>query len=132
MTESTRSAAPTIVPTLRYRDAAAAILWLEDAFGFERMTVVADQDGTIAHAELRFGVGVVMLGQLRDESGPPVDRQGIYVVVPDSDAHHALARAAGAEILAAPFDTDYGSREYTARDPDGHSWSFGTYAPDVT
>ena len=37
------------------------------------------------------------------------------------------ARAAGAEIIAGPHDTDYGSRDFAARDPEGNRWSFGTY-----
>jgi len=28
-------------------------------------------------------------------------------------------------------DTDYGSRDYAARDPEGNVWSFGTYRPAV-
>ena len=47
----------------------------------------------------------------------------------DADAHHARARAAGAEILLALEDQDYGGRGYTCRDPQGHVWSFGTFDP---
>lgn len=132
MADQHRASSPGIFPTVRYEDAAAAIDWLTAAFGFERGTVVADDDGVIAHAELRFGAGVVMLGQLREEHhGAPTDRQTIYVSVPDLDAHHARALAAGAEILSAPFDTDYSSREYAARDLDGYRWDFGTYTPEM-
>ncbi len=52
-----------------------------------------------------------------------------YVVVPDIDAHYARAKAAGAKIERPPADTEYSSREYSARDCDGHLWSFGTYDP---
>jgi len=55
----------------------------------------------------------------------------VYVVVGDPDAHHDRAKAAGAEIVAGLTDTDYGSRDYSARDPDGNLWSFGTYRPSV-
>jgi uncharacterized glyoxalase superfamily protein PhnB len=41
------------------------------------------------------------------------------------------ARAAGAEIIVEPHDTDYGSRDYAARDPEGNVCSFGTYRPAV-
>ncbi len=72
-----------------------------------------------------------MLGQARDVThGPPTSGQAIYVSVSDADAHHAQAVAAGAEILSSPFDTDYGSREYAARDLDGFRWDFGTYTPE--
>ena len=53
----------------------------------------------------------------------------VYVVVDDPDAHHERARAAGAEIVRELHDTDYGSREYGAKDPEGNAWYFGTYQP---
>ena len=53
----------------------------------------------------------------------------IYLVVDDPDAHYERAVAAGAEIVQPLTDEDYGSRGYTARDPEGNVWSFGTYQP---
>jgi uncharacterized glyoxalase superfamily protein PhnB len=53
----------------------------------------------------------------------------IYIAVDDLDAHCERARAAGAEIVREPYDTDYGSRDYSARDLEGNVWSFGTYRP---
>jgi hypothetical protein len=76
------------------------------------------------------GNGIVMLGSSRPDA--PATRGGgggIYVVVIDPDAHCARARDAGAEILREPFDTDYGSRDYSAKDPEGNVWHFGTYQP---
>jgi uncharacterized glyoxalase superfamily protein PhnB len=121
----------TISPTYQYRDARAAIDFLERAFGFERVVVYEGEDGReIAHAELRHGDGWVMLGSL-DDSGltTPPGAGSAYVVVEDADALHARAAEAGAEIVRPPFDTDYGSRDFTARDPEGNVWHFGTYAP---
>jgi uncharacterized glyoxalase superfamily protein PhnB len=114
---------PTVFPVLRYADAHAAIAFLVAAFGAERHAVYAD-GGTVQHAELRLGNGIVMLG-----SGDVSANASVYVVVDDPDAHYARARAAGAEIVREPHDTDYGSREYGARDPEGNAWSFGTYQP---
>ena len=129
----------TIFPTMRYRDAPAAIEWLCRAFGFERHLVVPGPDGTIAHAELRLGAGMVMLGsygtgefdRLMATPGDAGGRctQSIYVVVPDVDAHHDRAAGAGAEIVKAPRDEDFGGRNYICRDPEGHLWSFGSYDP---
>ena len=126
----------TIFPALRYQDAPAAIDWLERAFGFERHQVIEDPGGTIAHAELRLGDAMIMLGSVRppgtpgfSEVAPPPGSASLYVVVEDPDALSARAAAAGAEIVAAPSDTDYGSRELTARDLEGNVWSFGTYQP---
>ena len=53
----------------------------------------------------------------------------IHGVVEEPDGHPEQARAAGAEIVRAPASTGYGSREYSARDPEGNHWSFGTYQP---
>jgi uncharacterized glyoxalase superfamily protein PhnB len=53
----------------------------------------------------------------------------VYVVIDDVDAHAERARANGAEITRDPSDTDYGSRGYSARDPEGNTWHFGTYQP---
>jgi uncharacterized glyoxalase superfamily protein PhnB len=121
---------PTVFPTLSYDDAPAAIDFLVEAFGAERHAVYAGDDGTIRHAELRFGNGLVMFGSAKDASSATRGRAGgIYVAVADADAHCAQARAAGAEITRDLFDTDYGSREYAATDPEGNSWYFGTYQP---
>jgi uncharacterized glyoxalase superfamily protein PhnB len=115
---------------LRYRDARAAIDWLCDAFGFERHAVHEGDGGDIVHAELRHGDGFVMLGTARDDVfGERIGQGWAYVVVDDPDAHHARAVEAGAEIVVGLTDTGYGSRDYSARDPEGNLWSFGTYAP---
>jgi uncharacterized glyoxalase superfamily protein PhnB len=122
-----------ISPILRYRDAHAAIEFLERAFGFERMEVHEDDSGAVVHAELRYGDDLVMLGSSARPGGDRYgDRTGngwSYVVVEDADSHHERARAAGAEIAGELADQDYGSRDYTARDPEGNIWSFGTYRP---
>jgi uncharacterized glyoxalase superfamily protein PhnB len=121
---------PTMFPSLSYDDAAAAIDFLCDAFGFERHAVYAADDGRIQHAELRSGNGLVMFGSASPEY--PAARGssgGTYVVVEDPDAHCAQARVAGAEITRDLHDTEYGSREYGAKDPEGNNWYFGTYQP---
>jgi uncharacterized glyoxalase superfamily protein PhnB len=120
----------TIFPSLRYRDARRAIEFLQEAFGFEATMVVDGENGTVAHAELWYGDGAVMLGTDRDDSyGSHVGQGWMYVVIEDADAHYARARAAGAEIVRELEDQDYGSRDYSARDFEGNLWSFGTYRP---
>jgi uncharacterized glyoxalase superfamily protein PhnB len=127
---------PNIFPSLRYRDANAAIDWLKDVFGFEEKAVYRGDDGEVHHAELRLGAGMIMLGQHRPDgwfgdSEPDAERSpaGIYVVLEDVDGHCAHAREKGADIFREPVDQDYGSREYSARDLEGNRWSFGTYDP---
>ena len=96
-----------IIPTLRYADAPAAIDWLYRAFGFEQHLVVPGEDGGIAHAQLVFGNGMVMLGSARDDdfgklqapgSKPGTVTQSAYIIVSDVDEHHAKAVSAGAEV----------------------------------
>src|SRR4051794_507238 len=137
MSGSVNDARPNIFPCLRYEDAPAAIEWLARAFGFEKGLVVPNPDGTIAHAELKLGSGTIMLGSAReDHFGMKSPRklgginQSIYIALADVDAHYRRAEIAGAEIVMEPHDTDYGSREYGARDHEGNLWSFGTYMPE--
>ncbi len=123
--------APTLYPLMRFDDAPAAIDFLERAFGFVAREVIANPDGTIAHAELALGPSVLMLGSDRDDPrlGRRAGKGWIYVAVDDADEHCRRARNEGAEIIAEPFDTDYGSRDYSALDPEGNEWHFGTYRP---
>ena len=116
---------PNIFPFMRFADPDAAIEWLSRAFGFEQRSVYRSDEGVVQHAELSLGAGTIMLGP-----GDP-SSQGVYIAVEDADAHYERAKAAGADIVRELEDTDYGSREYTARDPDGHVWSFGTYRPEA-
>jgi uncharacterized glyoxalase superfamily protein PhnB len=131
----------TIIPTLRYEDAPKAIDWLCRAFGFERHVVYPGEDGTVAHAQLTFGNGMIMVGSARDDEFGKLQRtpaeaggfgtQSPYVIVADADAHHARAVAAGAKVVYALRTEDYGGRGYSCRDPEGHLWNFGTYDPWV-
>ncbi|MCY0941953.1 VOC family protein [Streptomyces antarcticus] len=127
---------PSICPTLLYRDAKAAIRQLTEAFGFHQVAVYEGDDGTVAHAELSYGSGAVMLGSKGrggafDKAMEGAGPTGVYVVVDDVDGHHRRAVEHGVEILMEPTDQDYGSRDYMARDLEGNVWSFGTYAPQV-
>jgi uncharacterized glyoxalase superfamily protein PhnB len=120
---------------LSYADARAAIKWLGDAFGFEPAAVHNDEVGRVAHAELRFRDSVVMLGDEAAASSPlfrnHLGEGWLYVAVEDPDGHYERAKAAGAEIVMELTDQDYGSRDYSCRDPEGNLWSFGTYVPDA-
>ncbi len=129
----------TIIPGHRYRNAPAAIDWLCRVFGFERHAVHEGENGIILHAELTLGNGMIMLGSGKDdESGRGfkspdelggVETRSLYIVVPDADAAHARAVAAGANVTTPLHDTPYGSRDFTVKDPEGHSWYVGTYDP---
>jgi len=131
MTDNDKTPPPQVWPTLRARDARGLIRFLVDAFGFEETVVYADGD-LVHHAQLSWPPGGgVMLGSVREDSGDgvpvPPGSFGCYVVTDDPDALFARATAAGAEIISGLHETDYGSRDFAARDPEGNRWSFGTY-----
>ena len=124
--------APSIYPVLRYADADKARMFLADALGFEEVAVHRDDQGTIAHATMSWQGDLFMFSGSKG-AGDPVDLgpSVIYVAVDDPDAHHDRAAAAGAELVMALTDQDYGSREYAARDTEGNVWCFGTYRPEA-
>jgi uncharacterized glyoxalase superfamily protein PhnB len=141
MTNYAKACRSTIVPSLRYRNALAAIDWLIGAFGFEKQAVYLGPDNTtVMHAQLTFGNGMVMLGSV-DNGGEVAnlmvqpdeiglrETKGIYVIVSDADAVYSTAKAAGAPMVLDIRDMDYGGRAFTCRDLEGHLWSIGTYDP---
>jgi len=135
----------TVIPCLRYRDASTAIDWLCAAFGLEKHAVHANPDGSIAHAQLTFGNGMIMLGSVsaaaagndaewgrlirQPDELNGAETQSAYLIVSDADAALARAKAAGATIVLDIKDEDYGGRGFSCRDLEGHLWSFGTYDP---
>lgn len=131
----------TVIPCLRYRDAPAAIEWLCEVFGFEKHVVYPHDDGTIMHAELRFGKGMIMLGSVRKEENEfgklmkqpneigNFETQSPYVIVENVDALYERVKNAGGKIVIDIRDQSYGSRDFSCRDLEGHLWNFGTYDP---
>ena len=119
---------PQVWPSLQARDARALIRFLVDAFGFEE-TAVYDEGDRVDHAELSWPAGGgIMLGSVRDAArASQPGTFSAYVVTDDPDGLLARARAAGAEVTSELQDTDYGSRDFAARDPEGNDWYFGTY-----
>ena len=132
---TTASTPANIYPSLYYDDASAAIEWLCNAFGFTKRMVIPGPDGTVAHSELSFGPGVIMVGTARTDRGCLSPKrlggvsQGLCVQVDDPDAHLARAIQWGAVIVQPIKDEEYGARGYMAKDPEGHVWYFGNYRP---
>ena len=141
---------PRISPGVYYRDALAMLGWLQQAFGFT-LQVKVEEDGHLVHSQLTYGDGLIMVGEELAgkelaSDGPEANKrrfgitrlspatagcntQNLMVYVDDVDAHCAVARAAGAVIVAEPEDQDYGpehwcDRAYGATDPEGHLWWF--------
>ena len=106
---------PRISAAVFYDDAARAIAWLCEAFGFEVRLKVEGEGGRIEHSELTFGEGLIMVGSSGGRSDRPVpfpcrsprslggaNTQTLCICVDDVDAHCERARAAGAKIVEAP------------------------------
>jgi uncharacterized glyoxalase superfamily protein PhnB len=141
MSSLAKNTKATLIPVLRYRDAPAAIEWLCSTFGFEKHLVVPNEDGTIAHAQLSFGNGMIMLGSVlktetefgrlmkQPDEIPGAQTQSTYVVVTNADAACIRAKTGGATIVMDIRDEDYGGRAFSCNDHEGHLWSFGTYDP---
>lgn len=117
-----------------YLDPKAAFRWLEQAFGFEPLMVILDENENLLHSEMTYGESVVMVGSewSADHKSPKSlggkNTQTVHVQLArgdDIDAHCEHARKAGAEILQEPDTQFYGDRTYRARDPEGHIWTFG-------
>jgi uncharacterized glyoxalase superfamily protein PhnB len=126
---------PRISSALYYQDPKAAIAWLCGAFGFEVRLVVETGGGGVAHSELVFGDGVIMVGTAgaRPHAQSPRatggNTQSLMVYVDDVEAHCQRARAYGARIVTEPKMSDYGDeywsdRAYGAFDCEGHEWWF--------
>ena len=136
---SDKTPPPQVWPTLRATDAPTLIRFLVDVVGFEETAVYGEGD-VVHHAELSWPLGGgIMLGSARDDGDPatgptPPGACSAYIVVDEPDALCARIRAAGGEIVVDLHDTDYGSRDFAIRDPEGNRWYFGTYrgAPRAT
>jgi uncharacterized glyoxalase superfamily protein PhnB len=130
------------IPCLAYQDAGKAIDWLNQAFGFEKKMVYQMDDGKIAHAELTYKGNMIMLGSSDsgsdwsklikhpDEIGG-FESQSPYIIIESNeiDNHYLRAKEHGARILIDLKEEDYGGKNYTCSDPEGHIWSFGSYDP---
>ena len=133
---------PRLSTAISYDDAARAIDWLCDAFGFHVRIKVVGEGGKIVHSELEWGEALIMAAQSGGRADRPLHPPGaspksvggantqcVMLFVDDADAHCAHARAHGAKIVDEPADHDYGAeywtdRSYGAVDLEGHMWWF--------
>jgi uncharacterized glyoxalase superfamily protein PhnB len=129
-----------VIPSFRYKDAQAAITWLETVLGFSRKAVYDGPDGTVAHAELTLGTGMIMLGSASnvspypDRSATPTDvgmrvTSPMYVIVEDCEPVWERAKAAGVEVVMELTTMSYGGKAFTVCDPEGFVWAVGEYDP---
>ena len=122
--------ASTVIPVLIYPDVREAVAWLGAAFGFvERVRI-----GENHRAQLAFGDGAVIVGDIRHDQRPPRPGEVTHSVVVRVDNvrdHCERARENGARIVMEPIDFEYGERQYAAEDPAGHRWTFSETLVDT-
>jgi uncharacterized glyoxalase superfamily protein PhnB len=119
-----------VIPVLIYPDVREAVNWLVEAFGLQERLWIGENH----RAQLSFGDGAVIVGDVRNDRVPP--RRGevthsVMVRVDDARGHCERAREHGARIIAEPSDFEFGERQYTAEDPAGHQWTFSQTIADV-
>ena len=131
MSEASRQ---TVIPSLRYDDAPAAIAWLREIFGMTEHFVAPGEDGRIDHAQIEWRGSLIMLGSVSRDSEAWYDlscRHGSVNLTAESAAQvdeiYARAQAAGATVMQPLEDTGYGSHAFTLADPEGNLWYLGTY-----
>lgn len=131
-------AAPTqtLFPVLTVQDPDAAIAWLAEALGAEAHLVVRDDAGAVQHAEIRVGHALVLLASAPDPTygtrsphALGATTAGVYVVADDVQGAFDRAQSAGASVVQPLRQTDYGSTDFSVRDPEGHLWHVGSYHP---
>ena len=130
---------PRITANVFYDDPAAALEWLEKAFGFETRMSMPGPDGALIHAEMQVEDSAIMMSPTSDGDPWASPRslsgavtQSLYIYVDDVDAHFARARSAGATIDSEPEDMFWGDRTYVAVDPEGHRWTFAQAVREVS
>lgn len=130
---------PSVFSALCYKNPRPMLTWLEDAFGFEQSMVILDAEGNVAHSQMTFGDGMIMVGSEWSENhASPAslggkNTQTVHLhLSEDVDAHCERARRAGAEIMQEPATQFYGDRTYRARDREGHIWTFSQTVQQMT
>ena len=122
---------PSITPAISYLDPRAALDFLKNAFGFELDLLIEDENGNVAHSQMAYGDGKIMVGtewsanHKSPKSIGGLCTQTVHMHLTENiDAHCETARKSGAEIIAECETQFYGDRTYRARDPEGHIWTF--------
>ena len=133
MTTRNRSVpADGVLPHVTYLDLQEAITWLTNAFGFREYYRYGEAP---SGGQMWAGKVAIQVRQAEGGRKSPAQlgygTQSLTIFVDDVDGHYARAKAAGAKILEAPHETEYGEYQYAAEDLDGHHWLFSRHAKDL-
>jgi PhnB protein len=121
---------PQVSPYLIVDEPAALIEFIKAVFGATEIRRHEDDKGRIAHAEMRIGDSVVMMGGANEQW--PAQPAALYVYVEDTDAAYQRGLVAGATSLQEPADQFYGDRSAGVRDRFGNQWFIGTHIESMS
>jgi PhnB protein len=119
-----------VTPYLTVSGVARLIDFVKEVFDAEEVLRMPGPDGNVAHAEVRIGGSMVMMGEPMDDSArmPAM----LHVYVKDVDAVYARALQAGATSVREPEDQFYGDRSGGVKDAFGNLWYMATHVEDVS
>jgi uncharacterized glyoxalase superfamily protein PhnB len=125
-----------ILPHVYYENVADAFNWLIEVFGFVEHYRLELPDGQLHGVMMHHGDAWIMLKNsgrtLTSPAKLGVATQSLMVFVEDVDEHYRRAKSSGARIVEELFDTEYGERQYSAQDLEGHLWEFSKHIRDVS
>jgi PhnB protein len=118
-----------VTPYLAVRNARAAIVFYEKAFGARQMLLIEEPDGRIGHATLAIGPAEFYLADEHPEFESVVGPETlggtsvtIDLEVDDVDLAVDRAVAVGATLIRPPDHPVSGVQAGKVRDPFGHTW----------
>jgi PhnB protein len=114
-----------VTPYLHPKGADGQIRFLAEGLGGEELERYPGPGGSIMHAKVRIGTGIVEVSDAHDQWQPMP--ASIHVHVPDCDAVYERALAAGGTSIRPVMDQPYGERSGGVRDPYGNRWWIATH-----
>jgi PhnB protein len=121
---------PQVSPYLLVSDPAGLIQFMQQVFDAKEVRRHADDKGNIAHAEMRIGDSVIMMGGVSGQW--PAAPAAMYIYVEDTDAAYKRGLAAGATSLTEPADQFYGDRSAAIKDSFGNQWFIATHLESMS
>lgn len=119
-----------VTPYLIVHGVPKLIKFLKEAFDARETFRMDNPDGTVAHAEVRIGDSVVMMGEASEQYKPMP--ASIHMYVNDMDTTYVRALEAGATSLREPKNEFYGDRNSGVQDQWGNHWWIVTHVEDVS
>jgi PhnB protein len=118
-----------VTPFFMSKDADGLVAFMKKGLGAEEIFVLKQQNGKVAHAQMKIGDSMVMVGDSMEKPALPLC---MYIYSHDADAAYRRALEAGATSIMEPADQFYGDRNGGVEDASGNIWWFATHIEDVS